>query len=73
MIHSRNSFPYKGIIIKRLGDNTILLGKPNPDFNMNIFYGLGGQREYHNHTFSNASHVSRLLQKPLQGALFHKF
>ena len=36
-IHSRNSFIHKGIIIKRLGANTILLGNPNPDINMKIF------------------------------------
>ena len=39
IIHSRNYFPQKGIIRKRLRENKILLEKPNPDFNMNrIFF-----------------------------------
>ena len=36
IIHSRNSFPQKGSIIKRLGSNTILFGKQSYDFNMKI-------------------------------------
>ena len=40
-IHSRNSFPHKGIIIKILGSNTKLLGEPSPDFNIKrILFGL---------------------------------
>ena len=41
IIHSRNSFPLKGSIRKRLGSNTILLGNPSPNFNMKIiFFGF---------------------------------
>ena len=40
IIHSRKSFPQKSSIRKRLGPNTILLGKPGPDFNTKgIFFG----------------------------------
>ena len=40
IINYRNYFPQKGIIRKRLGENTILLGNPNSDFNMKrIFFG----------------------------------
>ena len=38
IIHYRNSFPQKDSIIKRLGANTILLVKPDPDFNMKIIF-----------------------------------
>ena len=36
IIHSGNSFPQKGSIIKRLESNTILLKKSIPDFNMKM-------------------------------------
>ena len=40
IIHSRNAFPQKGSISRRLGSNTILLGDPIPNFNMKgIFFG----------------------------------
>ena len=40
IINSIKSFPRKGSIIKILGSNTVLLGKPSPDFNMKrIFSG----------------------------------
>ena len=39
IIHSRNYFPQKVSISKRLGTNTILLGHLNPDLNMNIIFG----------------------------------
>ena len=38
IIHSRNSFPQKGSIRKILGGDIILLGNPNTDSNMNIFW-----------------------------------
>ena len=38
IIHSRNSFPQKGSISKRLGPNKILLGKPSLEFNTKIIF-----------------------------------
>ena len=40
VIHSRNSFPQKFSISKRIGSSTILLGKSSTDFNTKItFFG----------------------------------
>ena len=40
IIHSRNHFTQKGGIGKRIRENKILLGKPNPYFNMKrILFG----------------------------------
>ena len=36
IVHSK--FTQKGSTSKRLGSNTILLGKPSTDFNINIFF-----------------------------------
>ena len=38
IVHSSNSFPHQGSIIKRLGANTVLLGNSSPNFNTKIFY-----------------------------------
>ena len=41
IIYSRNSFPHKGSISKRLGTNTIILGNTSPDLNMKKhFFGF---------------------------------
>ena len=59
IFHSRNSFPQRGSISKRLGSNTILLGNPGPDFNMKIiFFG------YYVMVYTGTTNTSKIRRIP---------
>ena len=64
IILSRNYFPQKDIIFKRLGENTIMLGHPNPDFNIErILFGYYDMVNRHQNSMGRKSILGILLRE----------